>query len=225
MNALRGLVLASAAFAALCLGNVANAGIIFDNLTGTTGNGGTASSGGSASISSANNGPLGNSFTTTSGSNLLTDVKLVLSATTPTDGGSFSVLLMSNNASNNTPGSVLATLGTINDSSLTSTLANYDVAISTPYLLAASTRYYIELNGNPTSARWSYTQTNYGVGVANEFNFYAGSSSANSAFTPYQMQVTTAAAAAGAVPEPASLALSGIGLAVVAIARRRLARA
>ena len=75
-------------------------------------------------------------------------------------------------------------------------------------------RYWIELGGGSTSALWSFTETNTGIGVANEYNYYAGAVAANNSFTPYQMEVTTAA-----VPEPGSFALGAIAIAILAIAR------
>ena len=214
MPRLRCLVLALAATVFPTLGSVADAGIIYDNISASTG----ATSGGSADISSASHGPLADSFSTGAGSSVLTDLKLLIAAATPTDGGSFVVLLLSD--SSTSPGSVLTTLQTVSDSSLTTTLGTVAFTLSTPYLLAANTRYWIELSGSSTSGVWSFTATNVGIGVANEYNYYAGSVSANSAFTPYQMTVTTSA-----VPEPSGLGLCAIGIAALAIARRHRARA
>ncbi len=211
----RCLVLALAATVVLTLSSVADADIIYDNISPSTG----ATSGGSASISSSDHGPLADSFSTGAGSSMLTDLKLLVAAATPTDGDSFNVLLLSD--SSTSPGSVLTTLRTVSDSSLTTTLSTVDIMLSTPYLLAANTRYWIELSSLSTSGVWSFTTTNVGIGVANEYNFYAGSVSANSAFTPYQMTVTTSAVP---VPEPSSLGLCAIGIAVLAIARRHLGR-
>jgi len=209
----RCLVLALAATVVLTLSSVADAGIIYDNISPSTG----ATSGGSASISSSDHGPLADSFSTGAGFSVLTDLKLLVAATTPTDGDSFNVLLLSDTSTS--PGSVLTTLRTVSDSSLTTTLSTVDIILSTPYLLAANTRYWIELSSPSTSGVWSFTTTNVGIGVANEYNFYAGSVSANSAFTPYQMTVTTSA-----VPEPSSFGLCAIGIAALAIARRHLGR-
>ena len=53
-----------------------------------------------------------------------------------------------------------------------------------------------------------------GIGVDSEYVYYAGQVFANSAFTPYQMTVTTV------VPEPTTIGLCALGLLVIAAARR-----
>jgi hypothetical protein len=73
--------------------------------------------------------------------------------------------------------------------------------------LAADTRYWIELSTSTGSLEWAYTAANDGIGVANEYNFSAGSVSANQAFTPYQMRIGSA------VPEPSTWALMLAGFA------------
>jgi PEP-CTERM motif len=189
------------------------ADIIYDNISASTG----AVSAGDAGVSSTGaGGPLGNSFSTGSSSSLLVDVQALLSADTPTDGGSCTVSLLSDAATS--PGAVIATLATVNDSALTlsPTESVVDVPVSAPISLAPNTRYWIEIGGTNTSANWSYDVDNVGVGVANEFNFYAGSVSDNNSFTPYQMTITTAA-----VPEPATLALTALGFTGALLRRRR----
>jgi hypothetical protein len=107
---------------------------------------------------------------------------------------------------------VLDSLGVFNDSSLTSTLTPFDITLATPFALAANTRYWIEISGTAASTTsWSFDQTNVGTGVAAEYNYYAGAVAANSAFTPYQMQITDSAT----TPEPATWSLiimAGVGL-------------
>jgi hypothetical protein len=68
------------------------------------------------------------------------------------------------------------------------------------------------------------TGVNDGIGVANEYNFYAGSVSANNSFTPYQMSIGSASAA----PEPSTWALmlagfAGLGLIGYRASRKGLA--
>jgi hypothetical protein len=182
-----------------------------------------ATSGGTAAVSTADHGPLGDSFSTGSTAENLTDVELLIdvgNVDPPAD--SFTVDLYSD--SSTSPGSLLDTIATVDDSSLTNSLAVYDFTLGTPYSLAADTRYWIELSGDSTSGQWSYDVSNTGIGVAGEFNYYDGTSFANSAFTPYQMEVM--ATPASAVPEPPSWTLMiGAILALgstLAFSRRRL---
>ena len=168
-------------------------------------------SGGSAGIATTN-APLANSFSTGGQSSLLTDVGLLVLALNPSSGGSFSVSLLSDNSTS--PGVTLTAIATVDDSLLATTLGTFNYQLSTPYPLAANTRYWIELDSPSSTSEWSFTATNVGIGVDNEYVYYAGQVFANSAFTPYQMTVTTV------VPEPTTIGLCALGLLVIAAARR-----
>jgi hypothetical protein len=187
-----------------------NAAIIYDNVSASTG----AVSAGDAGVTSTGSGPLGNSFSTGPSASKLVDVKLLMSADNSSDSGTCTVSLLSDSSTH--PGSLIATLGTINDSALPTspTESVIDLPINAAINLAPNTRYWIEIGGTNTSANWSYDVTNVGVGVANEVNYYGGNVSDNNSFTPYQMTVTT-----NPVPEPAALTLIAFG--AVALASRR----
>ena len=202
-----GLLLITAPFT-----NRVIADVVYDNISASTG----AVSAGDAGVSTTGSGPLGDSFSTDSSPSTLTDVQVLVSADTPTDGGAFTVSLLSD--SSTSPGTTIATLGTIQDSALTTspTETTVDVPVTSTIDLAPNTRYWIELGGATTSGNWSYDVANVGVGVASEFNFYAGGVSANNSFTPYQMTVTTTP-----VPEPTTLGLAGLCVAGLALRRRR----
>jgi PEP-CTERM motif len=154
-------------------------------------------SGGFAHASTSDSGPLGNSFSTGPSGYSLTAVDLLVLADNPSDGGSFTVSLL--NDSSIHPGSTIAT-DTFKDSMLSTSLSTISAPFSS-IALAADTRYWIELSTSTGSLEWSFTAANVGIGVANEYNFYAGSVSANQSFTPYQMSIGSA------VPEPSTWAL------------------
>jgi hypothetical protein len=198
------MVLAATALSSM---NDAKATVIYDNLAVSSGSP-------PASVLPAGGGPLGDSFSTPTGAVDLTDVKLLVDATTPSDGGSFTVSLFSNTAAN-APGSSLNKIGTIADSSLTTSASVVDLPLTTPILLSAGTRYWIVLSGTTGSGNWFYTTVNSGTGVANEYNYFQGASSANTVFTPYQMQINVTA-----VPEPASFVLLLAGVVGIAAAIR-----
>ena len=129
--------------------------------------------------------------------------------------GSVTVQLVSDN--NTSPGAVLATLGTLDDTDATFSLTPYDFPVSPGIALAANTRYWIELStSNSSSILWGWSFDLSGPGVAGEFYFADGFGVIPND-SPYQMLVI-----ATAVPEPSSLALGGLGaVGLAGYARRR----
>lgn len=171
-------------------------------------------SGGFAHASTSDSGPLGNSFSTGPSGYTLTEVDLLVLADNPSDGGSFTVSLL--NDSSIHPGSTIAT-DTFHNSMLSTSLSTLSAPFSS-IALAADTRYWIELSTSTGSLEWSFTGANVGIGVANEYNFYAGSVSANQSFTPYQMSIGSA------VPEPSTWALMLAGFAGLGFVGYRCSR-
>ncbi len=163
-------------------------------------------------------GTLADSFSTGSSAVTLNSVTLDLwDADSNDGGGSVTVDLLTDNS--DAPGTVLDTIATISDSSLSATLAHY--ALDTDLDLAANTRYWIELSssaGVESTAYWSYSLDATGPGVPGEY--FANS---NGVFPnvdgPYQMDVEAGVAAA--TPEPWSLLLLGSGLAILLVPMRR----
>lgn len=142
-----------------------HAEIIFSNMS--------AGSDGSDAVADAadlGQGPLAQSFSTGSSGLDLASLDLLLSAATPGDSGSLVVSLMSD-ADTSPSGSVLATLGTIQDSALPTAPSIYALTLSQPVALSAGTRYWIELTGTGSSAEWSWSYDTSGTGVASEYTF------------------------------------------------------
>jgi hypothetical protein len=185
-------------------------------------------------------GPEGDSFSTGASPTSLTDVVLALQGVHDSD--SFAVSLYSDNHTVCAPGptctggplTLLDTIASVSDNSIPTTLTDVNFALTTPYALAANTRYWIIASSTSNSGTlWSYTEDLSGTGVAGEFNIdylsvpppipipntndYStypdcangtlGPSGEDSC-TPFQMEVIT-------TPEPGTLGLgfAGLGLA------------
>jgi hypothetical protein len=149
-------------------------------------------------------GPLANSFVTNGTPVALTDVKLLLTNGGDPGHGTVAVSLLGD--AHNHPGAVLANLGTINDTSLTSSLSVIDLSVSLPHELAANTRYWIELTGSHSTAQWSWTMDTSGPGVSRGF-FSNRAGVFGPSNGPYQMGINPGTPA----PEPSSLLAMGIG--------------
>jgi hypothetical protein len=209
------LCLAAALAPALSAGSV-----VFGNITcGTPGAEAdsasciTEPSAGSDPINSVDGeGPIYDSFTS-GAAGQIDDLQLILGLCDCFPQGSFQVGLYTDNLG--TPGAEIgAALATVSDSSLSTTPAVYDIALSVP--VNADTVYWIGLSGTTTDAEWYYDSDDSGIGVEGES--YSNVSGLNSDVDgAYQMQVTTA------TPEPASIFLIVAGAGVLALLRRRTA--
>jgi len=118
-------------------------------------------------------GPLYNSFSTGSAALLLTDVKVWVELTRSGTTGSFTVALYADN--NTFPGTQLATIGSMNDTSIaTSPGQVYDFPVSPGVALTPNTRYWIGMTqsgATATSTGWAFTGSTAGTGnIANEFS-------------------------------------------------------
>ncbi|PZP30926.1 MAG: hypothetical protein DI603_13405 [Roseateles depolymerans] len=192
--------LLAAAVLALAL-PAAQAGTVFDNLA--------SSRDGSDPLLSY--GPLADSFHTGSDAGyVLSSITALLKSGSADVVGDIRVSLLADNA--NTPGSVLATLGTLSSAAVsTADFASYVFTPANGVQLAADTTYWIAIEAlSPNAVEWSWSGDLGATGVAGGYNYNAlmGVSS-NAAFAPYQMAVSVQA-----VPEPASVALllGGLGL-------------
>jgi PEP-CTERM motif-containing protein len=205
MSHMRTNVILFATVLLLCGVRQAQSDVLYDNLGATT------SAADPLSVDD-NYVPSADSFSTGSSATNLLDVKVLLSGSP--NGGSIVVSLLSDDSTS--PGSLITTIGTLNDSSLTGAPTVFDFPLSTPASLSAETRYWIQLNSsNDTGAFWDYSYDGSGVGVANEYLYFDGTVfNNNPKGGPYQMELTSS------VPEPASLTLLAVG-AVGLLGRRR----
>ena len=113
-------------------------------------------------------GVAGFSFTTAITSSL-TEVDLDLADGNPADGGTVTVTLYSDNGG--APGTLIATLGQIDDSSLSSASTGAVVHLEAPpgVQLSADTTYWIEVSGSATSGvEFAYEASDAGVGASGQ---------------------------------------------------------
>lgn len=204
------------------LGGSAGAAPIFDNLADANQGGLYAATG----TSGPPDGPLAQSFT--AGNHSLHDVKLALSALN--DTGSIIITLL--NDAGGTPGSLVATLGTLTDSNIfaaggidTVSFANMDLSSFPPVSMTSGATYWIDVAdagvplADTTTVAWSVGTDTAAADVVGQFIFADGVSTDVPTFGgPFQMQVNDA-------PEPISLSLLGVGVAGLVALRRRRAKA
>lgn len=149
-------------------------------------------------------GQLAASFSTTAAGKL-SDLKLSLQLDSPATGGSFTIGLYSNDSSTK-PGTLLTTIATVLDSTLSSSPQTYSFSVN--YALAENTRYWIQASGVNTNAGWNWTNSTTGIGITGEYQFLGNTTYGNSggSYGPLLMQVLVEP-----VPEPSSFALLGLG--------------
>jgi hypothetical protein len=203
-------ILAAGSALALLLFNCTGAGagpvFLYDNLTSPLTGGDPA-----ALPSNGGLGPLFASFSNTGAARTLTELELNLSATTPSDGKTFTVSVWSDNAIS--PDTSLWST-TLNDSilSMNPTVEDFLTNLS----LNADTRYWVGVSSVDGSAIFSAASITNGIGVATEFYINSNGEVPNSE-GPYIMRVV-------ATPEPATWALMLIGFAGLGFASYRASR-
>lgn len=134
-------------------------------------------------------GPLYASFTASVSGTLHATYELVLS-NPATTSGSFQAALYADNST--TPGTLIATMDIISDTSVTTTTAGvYTFTSTNTPSVTSGTRYWIGLSNNVTTGiNWAQCIGNSGTGVAGEFYVTLGTVTSNNTGTPYQMQIS-----------------------------------
>ena len=196
---------------------VCRAEVVYDNLAQASAGSDGVGTGGLVQ------GPLYDSFSTGTGSGFqLTSVQLLLS-NGGGSAGTTSIGIYNNDTSTSppSPGSLLATIGTVTTASLSGTASVWNVSLGSSLSLAASTRYWVGLStSNNASTQWWYAASDTGTGVANEFFSNSTGNFVNAGDRPYQMAVNV-------VPEPSVcvMALAGVASVGWGLRRRRTPRA
>ncbi|MDE3198619.1 MAG: PEP-CTERM sorting domain-containing protein [Acidobacteriota bacterium] len=163
--------------------------------------------GGAVVISQVN--PAGDSFSTGAVALNLTDFAAVLDLQNSATGAT-TFSLYSDNLE--TPGTQIATLGTIGDSSPTTTPESYTIS-NLDIALTANTRYWILASATGNALWWSAADSS-GTGTAGEFV------AANQIF-PDSVGLFNMRVAGAVTPEPGTLVLVGSGLALALFRRIR----
>ena len=225
----RSLALGGIALLAVNAANVANAGVVFDNVTGVPSTGFSGPSDGGPTLT------MGASFTAATPD--FSSISLLLAAGSSSTTGSTLLYLVpdtgggSGNGQSGLPaiedntgtftslaGSHL--IGTISDTALTSSFGLKSFWVS-PALLTTNQEYWVvAISDASSSFEWSYAGDDSGVGTGGQsyFNDFAGSNllPTSDSSGGYQMVVET--------PEPAAIAILGSGLVGLGFFRRRTAR-
>jgi hypothetical protein len=164
-------------------------------------------------------GPLADSFSTGSSSFLLDSVSILLSNQSSAFGlpscsgvacGTTTIFLLSD--SSDSPGGVIETIGSLNNSLLTGTPQDFTFATSVD--LQPNTRYWIEVTSTDNNSWWAFDGGGDGEFFANfegTGNWIVTSDSAGQGGA-YQMEVS----GGSSVPEPSAVSLLFVGLAVFA---------
>jgi hypothetical protein len=151
-------------------------------------------------------------------------------------GGSGATIALYGDNSN-TPGGFIASLGTVNDSQLTTTPGLFSVSLANNPILNASTQYWIGLTGNDanTTVSWNWDSTCNGTEASNGtpactgpgtgvYDEYASNATGaySSAFGPYMMNVQGTDYTPSGAPEPVTSVLLGTGAVLIGLFRRKL---
>jgi hypothetical protein len=147
-------------------------------------------------------GPTYDSFTSSGSIQAITGLQLALYGR----GGAGTITVGLFSDSSTAPGALIATLATIDDTTISAGLNDYTLSLLSDPLLAAGTRYWIGLSDTGTSTEWSWSLDVSGTGVSGEY-FANASGVAPNSDGPYQMTLSTSV-----VPEPSAWAMVAMGI-------------
>jgi hypothetical protein len=162
-------------------------------------------------------GPLYDSFTSPGTAQAITSLQLALGGDNAS--GTLTVGLYSD--SSTFPGALITTLGTINDTTISSGINDYTVSLLSNPVLAASTRYWIGLM-DTDDVTWAWSLDISGPGVSGEFLANQNGVFANAGNGPYLMDLN--GSNVSSVPDAGSTAsILGLGFAGLMALRRKMA--
>jgi PEP-CTERM motif len=169
-------------------------------------------------------GPAAQSFTTTSSTTTLQDISVLVSDSSLSTGSFVVTLLADSGGSPDFTDAPLWTSGTISDSAYSADANGYWSLTFTStegISLSQDTNYWVGLEtadpSTPTDVSWVDAADGIGAQVP-EYFYFSGAPYSSDGY-PLVMSVSVNDA-----PEPTTLAVMGIGLAGIGVARRRLAR-
>ena len=120
-----------------------------------------------------------------------TGVTIAVNGASSPPASSIAIALYSD--SSGSPGTLLATIGTLDKSQLSASPATVDLPLATPYRLAANTKYWIGMSTAMSGPSWSWSADQIGMGVSGQSFANDGGVSPNT-LGAYQMRITTATA-------------------------------
>lgn len=116
----------------------------------------------------------------------LTDVKLLLRKSAP-GSGAINVALLSDGQA--APGPLLENIGRIETGGLSPDARLVEIRAVSPRVLAANTRYWIDVSGSGNAGEWAYSRSHNGSGIASEFYKNGFGLHADMETGPYIMRV------------------------------------